>query len=109
MKEVVFPALLAQLTMAKLTTDSCTPAQYDGLGATAAVDKGKQQAVPTIDDDSDYRESHSDKEEEAKEGKTRGQRFQRVQHNKKLAKKKQNRAKNAAALAHRVQNNFSGR
>ncbi|KAG6878159.1 hypothetical protein C0992_008536 [Termitomyces sp. T32_za158] len=42
MKEVVFQALPAQLTVVKLTTDSCTLVQYDGLVATMAVDKGKQ-------------------------------------------------------------------
>ncbi|KAG6874781.1 hypothetical protein C0992_006579 [Termitomyces sp. T32_za158] len=51
----------------------------------------------------------SEEEEEAKEGELAAQRFQHVQRNKKLAKKKANRAKAAAALAHRAQNDFSGR
>ncbi|KAG6895664.1 hypothetical protein C0992_000112 [Termitomyces sp. T32_za158] len=75
MKAVVFPALLAQLPMVKLTTDLRTPAQYDGLVATAAVNKGKQRAVPTIEDDSNYGQLHSEEEEEAKEGKMATQRF----------------------------------
>ncbi|KAG6885318.1 hypothetical protein C0992_005211 [Termitomyces sp. T32_za158] len=54
MKEVIFLAPPSQLTVVKLTIDPCTPAHYNGLTATAAVDKGKQQAVPSIDDDSDY-------------------------------------------------------
>ncbi|KAG6882987.1 hypothetical protein C0992_010053, partial [Termitomyces sp. T32_za158] len=77
--------------------------------ATAAVDKGKQQAMPSIDDDSDYGQSQSKEEEEAKEGELAAQRFQRMQRNKKLAKKKANKAKAAAALVHRAQNDFSGR
>ncbi|KAG6894975.1 hypothetical protein C0992_003707 [Termitomyces sp. T32_za158] len=54
MKEVVFPAPPTKLTVVKLTTDSCTPAQYNGLMATVAAGKGKQRAVPAIEDDSDY-------------------------------------------------------
>ncbi|KAG6886489.1 hypothetical protein C0992_003733 [Termitomyces sp. T32_za158] len=102
MKEVVFLALLAQLPVVKLTTDPCTPTQYNRLVATTAVDKGKQRAVPTIDDNSDYRQLHSKEEEEAEEGKIAAQRFQHMQHNKKLAKKKANRAKNVATLVHRA-------
>ncbi|KAG6874850.1 hypothetical protein C0992_011421, partial [Termitomyces sp. T32_za158] len=109
LKEVIFPAPPSQLTVVKLTTDPRTPAQYDGLTATAAMGKGKQRAVPAIEDDSDYGQSQSKEEEEAKEGESAAQRFQRVQRNKKLAKKKANRAKAAAALAHRAQNDFSGR
>ncbi|KAG6882759.1 hypothetical protein C0992_010736 [Termitomyces sp. T32_za158] len=108
MKEVIFPALPSQLPVVKLTTDLRTPAQYNGLMATAATGKGKQQAVPAIDDDSDYGQSQSKEEEEAKEGESAAQRFQHVQRNKKLAKKKANRAKAAAALVHRAQNDFSG-
>ncbi|KAG6875509.1 hypothetical protein C0992_003553, partial [Termitomyces sp. T32_za158] len=52
-------------------------------------------------------QSYSKKEEGAKEGEMTAQHFQCVQCNKKLAKK-ENRAKNAVALAHRAQNNFSG-
>ncbi|KAG6883385.1 hypothetical protein C0992_008848, partial [Termitomyces sp. T32_za158] len=109
MKEVMFQAPPTQLTVVKLTTDPCTLAQYDGLVATAVVDKGKQQAVPTIKDDSNYGQSHLAEEKEAKEGEMAAQCFQHMQCNKKLAKKKANRAKNAVALAHRAQNNFSGR
>ncbi|KAG6894771.1 hypothetical protein C0992_004757 [Termitomyces sp. T32_za158] len=108
MKEVIFPALPSQLTVVKLTTDPRTPAQYDGLMATAAAGKGKQRAVPAIDDDSNYGQLQSKEEEEAKEGELATQRFQHVQRNKKLTKKKANRAKAAAAIAHRVQNDFLG-
>ncbi|KAG6879178.1 hypothetical protein C0992_004643 [Termitomyces sp. T32_za158] len=108
MKEVVFPAPPAQLTVVKFTTDLRTPAQYDELQATAPAGKGKQWAVPAIEDNSDYGQSQSKEEEEAKEGELATQRFQRVQHNKKLAKKKVNRAKAAVAIAHRTQNDFSG-
>ncbi|KAG6897229.1 hypothetical protein C0992_003333 [Termitomyces sp. T32_za158] len=100
-------ALLTQLTVVKLTIDLRTPAQYDGLTAIAAADKGKQRAVPAIEDDSNYGQSQS-KEEEAKEGKLAAQRFQHVQRNKKLTKKKVNRAKAAAAIVHKAPNNFSG-
>ncbi|KAG6894674.1 hypothetical protein C0992_005160 [Termitomyces sp. T32_za158] len=109
LKEVIFPAPPSQLTVVKLTTDPCTPPQYDGLMATAAAGKGKQQAVPAIEDDSDYGQLQSEEEEEAEEGELATQRFQRVQRNKKLTKKKANRAKAAAALAHRAQNDFFGR
>ncbi|KAG6885863.1 hypothetical protein C0992_004831, partial [Termitomyces sp. T32_za158] len=78
MKEVIFPAPPTQLTVVKLTTDSCTPVQYDGLMATVAADKGKQQVVPTIEDDSDYGQSQS-KEEEAEEGESSTQHFQHMQ------------------------------
>ncbi|KAG6876319.1 hypothetical protein C0992_013380 [Termitomyces sp. T32_za158] len=96
-------------SVVKLSIDPRTPAQYDELMATAAVDKGKQRAVPAIEDDSNYGQLQSKEEEEAKEGELATQRFQRVQHNKKLAKKKVNRAKAVAAIAHRAQNDFSGR
>ncbi|KAG6871370.1 hypothetical protein C0992_011136, partial [Termitomyces sp. T32_za158] len=76
LKEVIFPALPSQLAVVKLTTDPCTPAQYDGLTATAAAGKGKQQAVPTIKDDSDYGQLQSEEEEEAEEGESAAQRFQ---------------------------------
>ncbi|KAG6871622.1 hypothetical protein C0992_010586, partial [Termitomyces sp. T32_za158] len=108
MKEVIFPAPPSQLTVVKLTIDTCTPAHYDGLTATAAVDKGKQRAVPSIDDDSNYGQLQSEEEEEAEEGESAAQRFQRMQRNKKLAQKKANKAKAVAALAHRAQNDYSG-
>ncbi|KAG6887711.1 hypothetical protein C0992_011037 [Termitomyces sp. T32_za158] len=107
LKEVIFPALLVQLTVVKLTTYPRTPVQYDGLAATAAADKEKQRVVPAIEDDSDYGQSQS-KEEEAEEEESATQRFQHMQCNKKLAKKKANKAKAAAALAYRVQNDLSG-
>ncbi|KAG6894790.1 hypothetical protein C0992_004671 [Termitomyces sp. T32_za158] len=109
MKEVIFPAPPSQFTVVKVTIDPRTPVQYNGLTATVAVDKGKQRAVPAIEDDSDYGQLQSEEEEEAKEGELAAQRFQHVQHNKKLTKKKANRAKVAAAIAHRAQNDFSGR
>ncbi|KAG6886420.1 hypothetical protein C0992_004026 [Termitomyces sp. T32_za158] len=71
--------------------------------------KGKQQAVPAIKDDSNYEQLQSEEEEEAKEEESAAQRFQHMQRNKKLAKKKANRAKAAAALVHRAQNDFLGR
>ncbi|KAG6875225.1 hypothetical protein C0992_004689, partial [Termitomyces sp. T32_za158] len=108
LKEVIFPAPPSQLTVVKLTTDPCTPAQYNGLTATVAAGKGKQRAVPAIEDDSDYGQSQSEEDEEAEEGELAAQRFQRMQRNKKLAKKKANRAKAAAALVHRAQNDFLG-
>ncbi|KAG6875075.1 hypothetical protein C0992_005304 [Termitomyces sp. T32_za158] len=98
MKEVIFPALPIQLTVVKLTIDPRTPAQYNGLMATAAAGKGKQRGG-----------SQSKEEEEAEEGELAAQHFQCMQRNKKLTKKKANRAKAAAAIAHRVQNDFSGR
>ncbi|KAG6882581.1 hypothetical protein C0992_011290, partial [Termitomyces sp. T32_za158] len=113
MAPIVVPAPAAQFDVVIVATDPRTPAQYDGLMAevakTAAASKGKQQVVPTEEDDSDYGQSSSEAEEEEEEGKTPAQRFQRVQRNKKLAKKKANRAQAAAALAHRAQNDFSGR
>ncbi|KAG6893434.1 hypothetical protein C0992_009986, partial [Termitomyces sp. T32_za158] len=101
MKAVVFPLPLAQLSMVKLTPNPHTSAQYDRLIVTSAVGKGKQWAVPAIEDDRDYGQLHSKEEEEAEEGKMATEHFQHVQQNKKLTKKKANRAKKAAALAHR--------
>ncbi|KAG6885063.1 hypothetical protein C0992_005490 [Termitomyces sp. T32_za158] len=98
MKEVIFPALPSQLTVVKLTTDPHTPAQYDGLTATVATGKGKQRAVPALDDDSNYGQSQSEEEEEAEEGESAAQHFQCMQRNKKLTKKKANRAKAAWLL-----------
>ncbi|KAG6896979.1 hypothetical protein C0992_004869, partial [Termitomyces sp. T32_za158] len=77
-----------------------------GGGQTAATSKGKQRVIPTKEDDSDYGQSSSEQEEEEEEGETAAQRFQHMQQNK---KKKANKAQAAAALAHRAQNNFSGR
>ncbi|KAG6894416.1 hypothetical protein C0992_006139 [Termitomyces sp. T32_za158] len=108
MKAVTFPSPPSQLIMVKLTTNLCTPVQYNGLVATSAVGKGKQQAVPAIENDSNYSQSHSKEEEEVKEGEMAAERFQRIQQIKKLAKKKANRMKAATALAHKVQNDFSG-
>ncbi|KAG6884094.1 hypothetical protein C0992_007003, partial [Termitomyces sp. T32_za158] len=109
LKGVVFLALPSQLMVVKLTTDMHTPAQYNELVATREADKGKQQAVPTIKDNSNYGQWQSEEEEEAKEGEMATQRFQHMQQNKKLTKKKVNKAKNAAVLANRAQNDFSGR
>ncbi|KAG6895096.1 hypothetical protein C0993_010165 [Termitomyces sp. T159_Od127] len=96
-----------------VATDPRTPAQYDGLMAeaakTSAASKGKTKAIPMEEDASDYGQSSKEEEEEEEEGETPAQRFQHVQRNKKLAKKKANRAEAAAALARRVQNDFSGR
>ncbi|KAG6873563.1 hypothetical protein C0992_008632 [Termitomyces sp. T32_za158] len=113
MSPLVVPAPAAQFNVVVVATDPRTPAQYDGLMAeaakTAAASKGKQRVVPTEEDASDYGQSSSEAEEEEEEGKTPTQRFQHVQQNKKLAKKKANRAQAAAALTHRAQNEFSGR
>ncbi|KAG6895974.1 hypothetical protein C0992_011170 [Termitomyces sp. T32_za158] len=62
LKKVMFLALSSQLVVVKLTTDPCTPVKYDGLTATRVVDKGTQQAVPTIEDDSDYGQLQSEEE-----------------------------------------------
>ncbi|KAG6867657.1 hypothetical protein C0993_012663 [Termitomyces sp. T159_Od127] len=70
--------------------------------------KGKHCEAPPIDNDSNYRELQSEEEEEEEEGKTPAPRFQHVQQNKKITKKKVNKAKATAALAHQVLNNFSG-
>ncbi|KAG6884421.1 hypothetical protein C0992_006352, partial [Termitomyces sp. T32_za158] len=94
MSPIVVPMPAAQFNVVIVATDPCTPAQYD--------------VVPTKEDNSDYGQSSSEAEEEEEEGKTPAQHFQRVQRNKKLAKKKANRAQAAAALAHRAQNDFSG-
>ncbi|KAG6874540.1 hypothetical protein C0992_007577 [Termitomyces sp. T32_za158] len=106
------PVPMAQFEVVPLATDPRTPAQYDGMMAkaakTAAASKGKQWVIPTVEDNSDYRQLSSKQEEEEEEGEMAAQRFQHVQRNKKLAKKKANKAQAAAALAHRAQNNFSG-
>ncbi|KAG6895423.1 hypothetical protein C0992_001298 [Termitomyces sp. T32_za158] len=113
MLPIVVPAPAAQFDVVLLATDPRTPAQYDGMMAeaakTAAASKGKQQVVPTEEDNSDYEQLSSEQEEEEEEGEMATQHFQRVQRNKKLAKKKANTAQAAAALAHRAQNDFSGR
>ncbi|KAG6875739.1 hypothetical protein C0992_002592 [Termitomyces sp. T32_za158] len=112
MVPIVVPTPAAQFDVVIVATDPRTPAQYDGLMAeaakTAAASKGKQRVVPTEEDDSDYGQLSLEVEEEEEEGEMPAQRFQRVQQNKKLAKKKANRAQAAAALAHRAQNDFSG-
>ncbi|KAG6895873.1 hypothetical protein C0992_011873 [Termitomyces sp. T32_za158] len=100
MKAILISAPLIQFTVVTMPTDPCTPAQYDGSMVTAAASKGKQHVVLLIDDDSDYGELHSEEEEEAEEGKMPAQCFQHMQQNKKLAKKKVNKVKNTAALAH---------
>ncbi|KAG6896388.1 hypothetical protein C0992_008626 [Termitomyces sp. T32_za158] len=107
LKAILIPAPPMQLKVVVVATNLRTPAQYDGLMAMVPADKGKQRTVPTIDDESDYGELPLEEEEE--EGKAPAQPFQRIQHDKKLAQKRANRAKNAAALVHRAQNDFSGR
>ncbi|KAG6894773.1 hypothetical protein C0993_010834 [Termitomyces sp. T159_Od127] len=113
MLPITVPAPAAQFEVVVVATDPRTPVQYDGLMAevakTSAASKGKMKAVPMEEDSSDYVQSSSKEEEEEEEGKTPAQRFQRIQRNKKLAKKKANRAEAAAALACRAQNDFSGR
>ncbi|KAG6883811.1 hypothetical protein C0992_007726 [Termitomyces sp. T32_za158] len=108
----VVPAPAVQFDVVVVATDLRTPAQYDGLTAeaakTAAASKGKQRIVPTEEDASDYGQSSLEAEEEEEESETPAQRFQRVQQNKKLTKKKANRAQAAAALTYRAQNEFSG-
>ncbi|KAG6867274.1 hypothetical protein C0993_005081, partial [Termitomyces sp. T159_Od127] len=108
MKAMVFPALPEQVVVVALPTDLLTPAQYDGIVATAAAKKGKHCEVSPVNNDSDYGELQSKEEEEKEEGKMPAQHFQHVQQNKKITKKKVNKAKAAAALVHQVQNNFSG-
>ncbi|KAG6876731.1 hypothetical protein C0992_011986 [Termitomyces sp. T32_za158] len=102
MSPIVVPAPAAQLNMVIVATYPRTPAQYNGMMAevakTVAASKGKQRVIPTEENDSDYGQSSSEAEEEEEEGKTPAQRFQHVQRNKKLAKKKANRAQAAAAL-----------
>ncbi|KAG6876501.1 hypothetical protein C0992_012752 [Termitomyces sp. T32_za158] len=104
LKAILIPAPPTQLMVVVVPTDLRTPVQYDGLTVTAAADKSKQRMVPSIDNDSNYGELPSKEEEE--EGKTPTQRFQHIQQNKKLTQKKANKAKNAAALVHRMQNDF---
>ncbi|KAG6876830.1 hypothetical protein C0993_012718 [Termitomyces sp. T159_Od127] len=107
MKAMVFPAPPELVVVVVVSTDLHTPVQYDGIVATMAAKKGKHCEAPSVNDDSDYGELQSEEEEEDKEDKTPTQRFQHIQQNKKIAKKKVNKAKAAAALAHKVQNNFS--
>ncbi|KAG6893694.1 hypothetical protein C0992_008989 [Termitomyces sp. T32_za158] len=101
MSPIVVPTAAAQFDVVIVATDPRTPAQYDGMMAevakTAATSKGKQQVIPTEEDDNNYGQSSSEMEEEEEEGETPAQRFQHVQQNKKLAKKKANRAQAAAA------------
>ncbi|KAG6862903.1 hypothetical protein C0993_001009 [Termitomyces sp. T159_Od127] len=113
MLPITVPAPAAQFEVVVVATDPRTLAQYDGLMAeaakTSAASKGKTKAVPMEEDSSDYGQFSEEEEEEEEEGETPAQRFQRVEQNTKLAKKKTNRAEAAAALAHRAQNDFSGR
>ncbi|KAG6875577.1 hypothetical protein C0992_003244 [Termitomyces sp. T32_za158] len=100
MKAILILALPAQVVVVVLTTNPRIPAQYNGLMATSAASKGKQPAVLLIEDNSNYGESHSKEEEEEEEGEMPAQYFQHIHHNKKLAKKKANRAKVMEAIAH---------
>ncbi|KAH0581803.1 hypothetical protein H2248_011485 [Termitomyces sp. 'cryptogamus'] len=112
MLPITVPVPATQFKVVVVATDPCTLAQYDGLMAeaakTLAISKGKTKAIPTEEDSSDYGQSSKEEEEEEEEGETPAQRFQCIQQNKKLAKKKANRAEAAAALARRAQNDFSG-
>ncbi|KAG6884363.1 hypothetical protein C0993_011798 [Termitomyces sp. T159_Od127] len=100
MKAMVFSAPLELVVVVVMSTDLHTPVQYNGIVATVAAKKGKRYEVPPINDDSDYRELQSKEEEEEEENKTPAQCFQHIQQNKKIAKKKANKTKAAAALAH---------
>ncbi|KAG6884466.1 hypothetical protein C0992_006274, partial [Termitomyces sp. T32_za158] len=112
MLPIVVPTPVVQFAVVLLATDPRTPVQYNGMMAeaakTAAASKGKQWVVPTKEDDSNYGQLSSKQEEEEEEGEMATQCFQRVQWNKKLAKKKANQAQAAATLAHSAQNYFSG-
>ncbi|KAG6896210.1 hypothetical protein C0992_009716 [Termitomyces sp. T32_za158] len=92
MLPIVVPMPAAQFEVVILATDLRTPAQYNGMMAevakTVAASKGKQRVVPTKEDDSNCRQLSSEEEEEEEEGEMPTQRFQHVQQNKKLAKKK---------------------
>ncbi|KAG6873274.1 hypothetical protein C0993_001555, partial [Termitomyces sp. T159_Od127] len=103
MLPITVPAPAMQFEVVVVATDPRTLAQYDGLMAevakTSAASKGKMKAVPMEEDTSDYGQSSEEDEEEEEEGETPAQHFQRVQQNKKLAKKKANRAEAAATLA----------
>ncbi|KAG6870101.1 hypothetical protein C0993_005164, partial [Termitomyces sp. T159_Od127] len=91
MLPITVPAPAMQFEVVMVSTDLRTPVQYNGLMAeaakTSAASKGKTKAIPTEED-----------KEEEEEGETPAQRFQRVQQNKKLAKKKASRAEAAATL-----------
>ncbi|KAG6867496.1 hypothetical protein C0993_002049, partial [Termitomyces sp. T159_Od127] len=106
MQAIVFSAPPEQVAVVVVPTDPCTPVQYDGIVATAAAKKGKHCKALPIDNNIDYGELQFEEEEEDKEGEMPAQRFQYVQQNKKIAKKKAKKAKAAAALANQVQNNF---
>ncbi|KAG6900085.1 hypothetical protein C0993_003140 [Termitomyces sp. T159_Od127] len=108
MKAIVLLALPEQVIVVALTTDPCTPAQYNRIVATTAAKKGKHCEAPPVNNNSNYGELQSKEEEEEEEGKTPAQHFQHVQQNKKIAKKKANKTKAVATLAHQAQNNFSG-
>ncbi|KAG6867261.1 hypothetical protein C0993_005139 [Termitomyces sp. T159_Od127] len=100
MKAVVFPAPPEQVAVVVVPTDPRTPVQYDGIVAIAAAKKGKHCEALPINNNSNYGESQSEEEEEEEEGKTLVQCFQRIQWNKKITKKKVNKAEATAALAH---------
>ncbi|KAG6875767.1 hypothetical protein C0993_007498 [Termitomyces sp. T159_Od127] len=96
----------AQMLFMKAVVLPAPPEQYD-IVANMAAKKGKHCEAPPINDNSNYGESQSEEEEEEEEGKMPAQYFQRVQQNKKIAKKKANKAKAAATLVHQAQNDFS--
>ncbi|KAG6859586.1 hypothetical protein C0995_006968 [Termitomyces sp. Mi166 len=72
------------------------------------MSKGKEKAVATVDNESDYGQSLSKNEQELEEGESAAQHFQHVQQNKRLASKKANVAKARDAQQHWAINDFSG-
>ncbi|KAG6877228.1 hypothetical protein C0993_009311, partial [Termitomyces sp. T159_Od127] len=100
MEAIVFLAPPEQVAVVVVPTDPHTPAQYNGIVTTAATKKGKHCEAPSVDNDSNYGELQFEEEKEEEEGKMPAQRFKHIQWNKKIAKKKANKAKAAATLAH---------
>ncbi|KAG6899913.1 hypothetical protein C0993_005388, partial [Termitomyces sp. T159_Od127] len=107
---VVVLALPAQFEVIKLATDLHIPIQYNRLvnkvAKTVATSKGKQTVVLTEEDKSDFEQLLLEAEEEEEEGIMPAEYFQHIQQNKKLAKKKVNKAQTVATLTQKVQNNF---
>ncbi|KAG6867135.1 hypothetical protein C0993_006431 [Termitomyces sp. T159_Od127] len=100
-KAMVSLALPEQIVVVVLPTDLCTPVHYDGIVATTAAEKGKHCEAPPTNNNSNYKELQSKEEEEEEESEMLTQHFQCIQQNKKITKKKVNKAKAA-------KNNFSG-
>ncbi|KAG6898484.1 hypothetical protein C0993_006566 [Termitomyces sp. T159_Od127] len=61
-KAIVFLAPPEQVAVVVVPTDPCTPAQYNGIVATAAAKKGKHCKAPPINNDSDYGELQFEEE-----------------------------------------------